>query len=146
MKALHFWKSLFPFGIFGLFIITILTGAAKPEGITPRADKWQTISGEWREPSRAESFLRQILEKPGTAALSVAIVQGSQVVFQKSIGIVDNETQKPVDDRTVFRTASLTKPVFAYLVKQNIQVVGICETPATPRINFWFYVREPFFD
>jgi CubicO group peptidase (beta-lactamase class C family) len=88
--------------------------------INSQTDKWQTIAGEPRRPCQAESFLRQALEKSGVTALSVAVVKDSDVVFQQSLGIVDKKTNKLVDEKTVFRTASLSKPVFAYLVMKLV--------------------------
>jgi CubicO group peptidase (beta-lactamase class C family) len=88
--------------------------------INPQADKWQTIGGEWRSSSRAESFLRQVLDESAATALSVAVVRGLDVVFQRSMGIVDKKSNKLVDEQTVFRTASLSKPVFAYLVMRLV--------------------------
>jgi CubicO group peptidase (beta-lactamase class C family) len=88
--------------------------------INPQTDKWQTVAGEWRSPSRAESFLRQVLDESAATALSVAVVRGLDVVFQRSIGVVDKKSNKLVDEQTVFRTASLSKPVFAYLVMRLV--------------------------
>lgn len=101
-------------------LFTILSGTAGLDTIAPQSNEWQTIAGELRNPSEAERFLRQVLEKSRATALSVAVVQGSHVVFHKSMGIVDKETNKPVDENTVFRTASLSKPVFAYLVMKLV--------------------------
>ena len=115
MKTLRLWLLLFPFGIFGIFMFTALAGEETLDAINPQTDKWQTIAGEWRKPSQTKSFLHQILEKSRATALSVAVVQGSHVVFHQSMGIVDKKTNKPVEEQTVFRTASLSKPVFAYL-------------------------------
>ncbi|MFB0564956.1 MAG: serine hydrolase domain-containing protein [Candidatus Aminicenantaceae bacterium] len=120
MKTLHFWILLFLFGILGIFIFTILSSTERLDVINPQTDKWQTIAGEWRKPSQAESFLRQVLDKSGATALSVAVVQGSHVVFNQSMGNVDKKANKLVDEQTVFRTASLSKPVFAYLVMKLV--------------------------
>ena len=117
---MRIWARIFLWGTFGIFIFTILPGSARLNTIDPQADKWQTIAGEWRSPSYAESFLRQILDKSGATALSVAVVRGPDVVFQRSMGIVDKKSNKPVDEKTVFRTASLSKPVFAYLVMKLV--------------------------
>jgi CubicO group peptidase (beta-lactamase class C family) len=141
MKTRHLWKLLFFFGILGIFITIILSGAEKLDGMDTQAEKWQTIAGEWRNPSQAESFLRQILEKPGTTALSVAVVQGYQAVFLKSIGIVDNKTKKPVDEQTVFRTASLSKPVFAYLVMKLVD-----EGALDPDKPLYQYMERPLYE
>jgi CubicO group peptidase (beta-lactamase class C family) len=103
-----------------VFLFSILSGTESVEASHPQSDKWQTIEGEWKKPSQAEAFLRQVLDKSGATALSVAVVQGSDVVFQRSMGIVDKNTNKLVDGQTVFRTASLSKPVFAYLVMKLV--------------------------
>jgi CubicO group peptidase (beta-lactamase class C family) len=120
MKTLRLWIPLFLFGILGMFIFTILSGTERLDAINPQTDKWQTIAGEWRKPNQAESFLRQVLDTSGATALSVAVIQSSQVVFHQSMGIVDKKTDKLVDEQTVFRTASLSKPVFAYLVMKLV--------------------------
>jgi len=120
MKSLRLWILFSLFGMSCMFMLTILNGAKRLDMINLQADKWQTLTGEWRIPSQVESFLHQILEKSKTTALSVAVVHASQVVFQQTIGVVDKKTKKPVDERTVFRTASLSKPVFAYLVMKLV--------------------------
>ncbi len=103
-------------GIPCIFLIAIFAGTERLDAINPQTGEWKTIAGELQNPSQAESFLRKVLDKSRTTALSVAVVQGSHVIFHRSLGIVDKETNRPVDERTVFRTASLSKPVFAYLV------------------------------
>jgi CubicO group peptidase (beta-lactamase class C family) len=113
---------LFPlFGLLAISLLPILSCTERSDAINPQTDKWQTIDGEWKKLSKAESFLLQVLDKSGATALSVAVVQGSDVVFQKSMGIVDKKTNKRVNEQTVFRTASLSKPVFAYLVMKLVE-------------------------
>lgn len=116
MNKNHLRLLLFLFVILGMFIFTILSGTEKLDAINPQTDKWQTTTGDWREPSQTKSFLHQTLGKSGTSALSVAVIQNSQVVFYQSIGIIDKKTDKHVGEQTVFRTASLSKSAFAYLV------------------------------
>lgn len=113
-------KALFLFGIIGMYLFPFLSSTEKWGPIEPQSGEWQTIAGEPRRSGQAESFLRQVLDKSGVMALSVAVVQGSDVVFQKSLGIVDEKTNKLVDEETVFLTASLSKPVFAYLVMKLV--------------------------
>jgi CubicO group peptidase (beta-lactamase class C family) len=120
MNTFRHWTTFFLLGISGIFTVTVISGTERLDGIGPQTDKWQTLSGEWRESDQAESFLRQVLDKSGATALSVAIVQGSNVVFQRSMGILDKKTKKLVNNQTVFRTASLSKPVFAYLVMKFV--------------------------
>ena len=120
MKALRLRILLPVFGILGMFLFSILSGTESLDATHPKTDKWQTIEGECKKPSQADSFLRKVLDKSSATALSVAVVQGSDVVFQQSMGIVDKNTNKLVDEQTVFRTASLSKPVFAYLVMKLV--------------------------
>lgn len=121
IKILRPWSKLFLFGIISISLFTSPSGTKSMDATYPQLDQWQTIAGEPRNPDDTERFLRQILDKSRTTALSVAVVQGSQMVFHKSMGVVDTKTNKPVDEKTVFRTASLSKAVFAYLVMKLVE-------------------------
>jgi len=87
---------------------------------SPRALEWKTLSGEAKTAGQSRDFLRRVLEKSGARALSVAVVQDSAVVFRSIMGIVDPRTKKRADEKTVFRAASLSKPVFSYLVMKLV--------------------------
>ena len=138
MKIFHLCKATFIFGISGVFLFAVLCPVDRLEAANPQAAEWQTIQGESRKASQAESFLRQVLDKSGVTALSVAVIQGSQVVFHRSMGIVDKKTKRRVDERTVFRTASLSKPVFAFLVMKLVEE-GVLELD----IPLYQYLKLP---
>ena len=79
-------------------------------------ETWKTLGGEPRASGPAQSFLLDLMKSAEITALSVAVVQDDRVVFERIMGVVDRTTRKPVDSRTVLRAASLSKPVFSYLV------------------------------
>jgi CubicO group peptidase (beta-lactamase class C family) len=56
------------------------------------------------------------LRRTGVTAAAVAVVRGSGPLYTTNAGIRVGAGAVPVDDRTVFRAASLGKAVFAYLV------------------------------
>lgn len=120
MKTHHILVLHLLFYIFALLIFAAVAGEGAEDITYFQVKGWRTLSGELRESRHGENFLRQVLDKSPATALSVAVVQDSQVVFHKSMGIIDSESKKPVDEQTVFRTASLSKPVFAYLVMRLV--------------------------
>ena len=63
-----------------------------------------------------EAFIEQTMQKANVAGLSVAILNDSQLVYQKAFGYRDKSDGKPNDEQTLFSGASFSKPVFAYLV------------------------------
>jgi len=77
---------------------------------------WKTLSGEARTAGQSRVFLRRLLDHSGAKAVSVAVVQEAKVVYHDVVGVVDPKIKQAVDEQTVFRGASLSKPVFAYLV------------------------------
>jgi CubicO group peptidase (beta-lactamase class C family) len=95
--------------------VLILTIALSPLAAR-QAVHWKTLAGETRTAGPSTAFLRRLLDNPRTKALSVAVVQDSKVVYHDGMGTVDPETKRAVNERTVFRGASLSKPVLAYLV------------------------------
>jgi CubicO group peptidase (beta-lactamase class C family) len=81
-----------------------------------KPETWKTLGGETRTSGQAGTFLLDLMKKAKIAALSVAVVQDHRVVFECTVGVVEKQTQKPVDSQTVLRAASLSKPVFSYLI------------------------------
>ena len=51
-------------------------------------------------------------------AIGMAVVEQGEVVWARNVGVSNAETRAPVADNTLFEDASLSKPVFAYLVLQ----------------------------
>ncbi len=66
--------------------------------------------------SELDAFIEQTMQKANVAGLSVAILNDSQLVYQKAFGYMDRIDGKPNDVQTIFSGASFSKPVFAYLV------------------------------
>jgi CubicO group peptidase (beta-lactamase class C family) len=74
------------------------------------------IDGESISTNELEAFIEQTMEKANVAGLSVAILNDSQLVYQKAFGYRDKSDGKRNDEQTLFSGASFSKPVFAYLV------------------------------
>jgi CubicO group peptidase (beta-lactamase class C family) len=66
--------------------------------------------------ARLEGDLPGILERAEIPGLSVARVRDGRVTWTGAFGVRDADSGAPVTDRTVFQAASLSKPVFAYVV------------------------------
>jgi CubicO group peptidase (beta-lactamase class C family) len=58
----------------------------------------------------------ELLRTSGVPGLSIAVVRGGRVVWSGAFGTVNDSAKTPLDTATVFEAASLSKPVFAYLV------------------------------
>ena len=63
-----------------------------------------------------DRFLTHEMDSLGIPGLSIAIINEGRVVYHRALGVADVDSATVVDDRTIFEAASLTKPVFAYLV------------------------------
>ena len=53
--------------------------------------------------------------------VGIAVVEDGAVAWSRGIGMANAQTQAPIAARTVFEDASLSKPVFAYLVMQLVE-------------------------
>jgi len=97
---------------------------AEPAGSAARRQagsiQWRTAGDGAAGPETMDAHLRRLASEPGITALSVAVVDDGRTVFTRAMGVVDREARRPVDERTVFRAASLGKPVFAYLVMRLV--------------------------
>jgi CubicO group peptidase (beta-lactamase class C family) len=62
-----------------------------------------------------DSVIPDLMAKARIPGLSVALVWDGEVAWEKGYGMRNKATGEPVDTRTVFEAASLTKPFFAAL-------------------------------
>lgn len=69
------------------------------------------------------------------AGLGIAVVDGDQIAYSKVFGTLNNPARRPLTLTTQFQAASLSKPVFAYLV------LKLCEGGLlaldTPLMRYW---------
>ncbi len=70
------------------------------------------------ELDQALEELRQQYHIPG---LTVAIVKNEKLVFAKGYGFANQETHQPVHNQTLFRIASISKPITAVAILKLIQ-------------------------
>ena len=67
-------------------------------------------------PADFDRFMQAYLDYFKIPGLSVAVIKDSRVVYHRGFGVKNTATREPVTDDTVYEAASMTKPVFAYLV------------------------------
>jgi CubicO group peptidase (beta-lactamase class C family) len=60
---------------------------------------------------RLEAFTRQAVEEKRMAGAVTMVARRGQVVHLKAVGMMDREAGKPMQTDTIFRIASMTKPV-----------------------------------
>lgn len=61
-----------------------------------------------------------IMDRNEIPGLSIAIINANKLVYYKTFGVKNMETLIPVDDKTMFEAASLSKPMFAYFVMKLV--------------------------
>ena len=57
-----------------------------------------------------------VLERNGMPSASIAVVDGDGIRYMRAFGTQEGSPRDLANEATVFRAASLSKPVFAYLV------------------------------
>jgi len=65
--------------------------------------------------------LARMMQAFAVPGVGIAVVEDGAVAWSRGIGIANAQTQAPIAARTVFEDASLSKPVFAYLVMQLVE-------------------------
>jgi CubicO group peptidase (beta-lactamase class C family) len=63
-----------------------------------------------------DEYIPPLMDKYHVAGLSVLVIKNNKVALSKSFGYANLESGKRIDKNTVYRAASLGKPVFAYIV------------------------------
>ncbi len=97
--------SLFP-------VVLVVLGISGAHAGTPVRCPCETRGGVI---AVLDSTIPILMAKARIPGLSVALIWDGKVSWEKAYGVKDRMTSEPVDVRTVFEAASLTKPFFAAL-------------------------------
>ncbi len=65
-----------------------------------------------------EHFRSTYVEPGKIAGCQIAVVRGGHVAYQRSLGLMDRETQTPMADDAIFRIYSMTKPIVSVALMQ----------------------------
>ena len=95
----------------------VLIGVALAGILTARAQTSDNVAPNVAEPSVIDSMIPAAMAQAHASGMAVAVIDAGQVVYVRAFGR-RNEAGDPLRDDTVMVAASLTKPVFAYLVMQ----------------------------
>ena len=68
-----------------------------------------------------DRIIDQLLQKHGLPAISLAVVSGDSISYHAARGVKSLESREPVDALTLFSAASLSKPLFAYIVMRLVE-------------------------
>lgn len=66
--------------------------------------------------AKLEKLIPDLMKKADVPGVSIALIEDARIVWVGSFGVKNIETREPVNDRTVFEAASISKPVFALAV------------------------------
>jgi len=97
----------------GAMLVTPV-GARAQRSADSLSGRWRTLTGEPRDAAAADALVAKVRTEHQLQAISVAVVQDGRMVYSTVAGEV--RRGRTTDANTVFRGASLSKPVFAYLV------------------------------
>ncbi|MGI9541824.1 MAG: serine hydrolase domain-containing protein, partial [Cyclobacteriaceae bacterium] len=65
-----------------------------------------------------DAFITQYQEFYDIPGVSLALIRDGQVAYHKTYGVQNTITQEPLVEHSLFEAASITKPVFAYVVNR----------------------------
>ena len=83
--------------------------------------KITTVSGRELGIESLDKFLIHVMDSLEIPGLSIAFINHNQIVYHRTLGVINLEMETPVTKRTIFEAASLAKPLFAYFVMKMVE-------------------------
>ena len=71
--------------------------------------------------SNLEIQIPKLMQNALIPGISIAMIRDGELFWHKSFGVTHKYTKKPVTNETIFGAASLTKPLFAYVVLKMVE-------------------------
>lgn len=70
--------------------------------------------------SKLDKFLKVQMDSLGMPGLSIAVIRKGKIVYHRALGVAEIGAPGKVNKQSIFEAASLSKPVFAYLVLKMV--------------------------
>ena len=80
-----------------------------------------TVNGKTIDAAELTSEIKKIIEAENIPAISIAVINDNNLVYHRALGVSNTETKIPVNDKSIFEGASLSKPIFAYFVMKMVE-------------------------
>ncbi len=90
-----------------------------------------------------DSFILMYQAEYQIPAVSLAIIKEGKIMYVKNYGVVSSISQEPITQESVFEAASITKPVFAYVVCRLAQK-GVIDLDVSLHERFPFPELEKY--
>lgn len=93
---------------------------------------------------RVDTLMPKLRAQSRVPGVSIAVIKDHAIAFEKAYGLANVEGKTPMTPATIFQAASLTKPVFAYVVMKLIESgqIGL-DTPLVEYIAHARISRDP---
>lgn len=102
-------------------LISIKVGKSSTPQIAKSPEETLSFMGKQIPVSEINHYLKKFMNTYEVPGLSVAIFDDKEVLFHSVEGYSDLATEKDVSPQTIFEGASLSKPLFAYMVMKYVE-------------------------
>lgn len=93
--------------------------------------------------AKIDGIATDLMASSGIPGMAVAVVHGGKTLYAKGFGVRDTRSPDPVGADTVFQLASLSKPIAATVVAQQVGTGSVgWDTPIVEKLP-WFALSDP---
>ena len=99
-----------------LFIVSLSLFSCQDTKVVVKNSK-----GSAKTVHELDAFFNSLLDTLKIPGISVAIINQSEIVYHHLFGVNSLEAEEPINEKTIFEAASLSKPVFAYFTMKQVE-------------------------
>jgi len=93
--------------------------------------------------AKLDGIAEDLMKSSGIPGMAIAVVHGGKTLYAKGFGVRDTRTADKVDPDTVFQLASLSKPLAATVVANQVgKNIISWDTPVIDKLP-WFALSDP---
>jgi CubicO group peptidase (beta-lactamase class C family) len=111
-------KSLKLFFLLVFFVITsIISFSFKKDNIK----KIKVVNGKEIYIAEIDKYLTTQMDSMGLPGLSIAIINDTNIIYYRTLGVTNVDTKEKVSEETLFDAGSMTKTAFTYLLMKIVE-------------------------